>query len=362
MKGALESVTNPVLVEEYPDRIGFWRPYVNGERSMRGFFKDWLIYAPAPEDPGFYIRRWDCLSNTGPGVFLTNEQEQFKAWIVKFLNLHGKFINSKESHGTIEAWVSYEGTEEHPFKLSEYVIPRNGFQTFNQFFLRELKDGRRPIAGLNDRNIVVSPNDGGTFSLTNGAELPTKHGDQFHVERSFPGPNGRRFAGGPLLDSLLWFTDYHHFAAPVSGTVLEMHEYDGSYNYEFDNFDPENRFGQRPPEGSDRVGWYRSIPKHKRFNWIIDTGSEHLGYVGMSAIGFWGVGSITNLIPHDGYILQKGEPMGHFNYGGSSIVLAFEPGNITDFTHVGGNGETSIRDADHPTVVLLGEQIGKRAP
>jgi hypothetical protein len=34
MEGALESVTNPVLVEEYPDRIGFWRPYVNGERSM----------------------------------------------------------------------------------------------------------------------------------------------------------------------------------------------------------------------------------------------------------------------------------------------------------------------------------------
>ena len=44
----------------------------------------------------------------------------------------------------------------------------------------------------------------------------------------------------------------------------------------------------------------------------------------MSAIGFWGVGSIINAIPEGGEV-KKGQYMGHFGYGGSSIVLAFEP-------------------------------------
>ena len=44
----------------------------------------------------------------------------------------------------------------------------------------------------------------------------------------------------------------------------------------------------------------------------------------MVAIGFWGVGSITNAIA-EGDVVEKGQQMGHFGYGGSSIVLAFEP-------------------------------------
>ena len=45
---------------------------------------------------------------------------------------------------------------------------------------------------------------------------------------------------------------------------------------------------------------------------------------GYTAIGFWGVGSIVNFV-EDGMTVQKGQYMGHFGYGGSSIILAFEP-------------------------------------
>jgi hypothetical protein len=32
---------------------------------------------------------------------------------------------------------------------------------------------------------------------------------------------------------LLWFTDYHHFQAPVNGKIVYQGMYNGSYNYDF---------------------------------------------------------------------------------------------------------------------------------
>eukprot|EP00798_Chlamydomonas_sp_ICE-L_P013638 gene13638-19520_t len=51
----------------------------------------------------------------------------------------------------------------------------------------------------------------------------------------------------------------------------------------------------------------------------------------MIPVGFWGVGSMT-IDARVGQVVQKGDYIGHFNYGGSSIVLAFEPGHDISFT------------------------------
>ena len=79
---------------------------------------------------------------------------------------------------------------------------------------------------------------------------------------------GGSFLGGPLLDILLWFTDYHHFHAPVSGTLIHQGVYEGSYNYDFDNFDPNDP--PKPPADYDRAGWYASLGKHKRYVWVLE--------------------------------------------------------------------------------------------
>jgi len=81
----------------------------------------------------------------------------------------------------------------------------------------------------------------------------------------------------------------------------------------------------------------------------------------MIAIGFWGVGSIINEVK-EGATLTKGERMGHFGYGGSSIVLAFEPGKGLQFG-VQVDGETQpISDPDHPTLMQIQQCLGKRIP
>ena len=244
------------------------------------------------------------------------------------------------------------------FDIRDFVVPEGGFQSFNQFFLRQLQDGQRPMCSdADDPRVVVSPCDGGVFFLTRGEQLggayalPGKSGDTFELKEAVPGFGGS-FLGGPLLDILLWFTDYHHFHAPVSGTLIHQGVYEGSYNYDFDNFDPNDPYAPKPPADSDRAGWYASLGKHKRYVWVFRT--EKLGLVAMIAIGFWGVGSIINEVP-EGATLRKGDYMGHFGYGGSSIVLAFEPGLDLEFV-VGGR---AVGDADHPTLMKVHQGLAR---
>lgn len=370
MQESLSEACNPLLNPEQNRRI-FWYPYRNGKKPMSDFFATWLYYAPVPTGigPGFYIEQWDYIANTKAGLKLNNDDQRFKKWFVDFLNLSGAWLNSTASTGSIDAWMEYKGTPEHPFDINEYIVPEGGFQSFNQFFLRELKSGTRPMCPCgDDQDVVVAPCDGGVFYLTRGQlegnEYPLlgKSHDVFQLERALPGYGGS-FVGGPLLDILLWFTDYHHFRAPVSGTIIHQGVYEGSYNYDFDNYDPNDPYAPTLPEDSDRVGWYQSLGKHKRYVWIFRT--EEFGLVAMIAIGFWGVGSIINEVP-EGATLKKGDRMGHFGYGGSSIVLAFEPTLDLQF----GVPEVSdnvvhtkpISGPDCPTLMQIQQCLGKRTP
>ena len=349
---------------QWENRRAWWKAYrnVNGG-DLRVFFQQWLEYRPVPkledgaggnllpsrqnpigipDSPGYFIEKWDWLANTMAGRGLTGFDKEWRIWFIKFLDAHGAFIRSSASKKSVKYWLDYDGTPQHPFNIDEYVVPKRGFKSFNLFFLRFVKAGERQVSTADESNAlsVVAPSDGGIFYLAeeadekSGYELPSKRGDKFELEEAFPG-YGQHFIGGPLLDTLLWFTDFHHFFAPVSGKVVEMKEYPGSYNYDFEDFDPYHPGKPEPPADSDKVGWYKELATHKRYVWIIET--EEMGLVGMAAIGFFGVGSIVvedkdkttwpkGVIPvKKGDDVQKGQYLGHFGYGGSSIVLAFQP-------------------------------------
>lgn len=83
-----------------------------------------------------------------------------------------------------------------------------------------------------------------------------------------------------------------------------------------------NLIGQTP---SLKAQIDKALAKHKRLCYIIQ--SEEVGLVAMIPVGFWGVGSIITE-HHVGDYVKKGEEIGHFAYGRSSILLIFEPGAI----------------------------------
>lgn len=362
--GALAEVTAERFIAVRNDSAAYWLPYLHQKKTLKSFFRKWLTYTPAPANPGLYIEYWDYLVNTDSGILLANNP-YFKPWFRQFLNHHGQWINSTSSTGTIDDWMKYKGTQAHPFNINTYDVPKGGFKSFNQFFLRNLKPNKRPLCKAGPCNdVIVAPCDGGVFYLDRGDAysdakniadnrypLPGKSGDHLNLQEAIPG-YGRVFQGGPILDILLWFTDYHHFHAPVSGTVIHQGLYQGAYNYDFDDYDANDHYAPTLPSDSDRVGWYKKLGKHQRYVWVIRT--EELGLVAMIAIGFWGVGSIINAIK-TGDCIEKGQYMGHFGYGGSSIVLAFEPMLDLQFKV----GDKGVQGPDFPVLMKVRQCLGK---
>lgn len=348
--------------------VEYWFPYLKGQAKLEDFFTAWLTYTPTCQSPGKYIEYWDYLVNTDSGLRLANE-ESFKTWFTTFLNFHGDWINSTSSTGTLAEWMVYKGTTAHPFDINDYerpdpTSPTGGFQSFNQFFLRNLKPGQRPMCNEAQADgVIAAPCDGGIFFLNKAGgseskealksktyDLPGKS-DRFGIMEALPG-YGSHFLGGDLLDILLWFTDYHHFHSPVNGKVVHQGMYHGSYNYDFGDYDPKDFYAPTLPKDSDQVGWYEKLGKHQRYVWIIDT--EEFGLVAMVAIGFWGVGSIINAVGEKA-TLQQGDYMGHFGYGGSSIVLAFNKDVKIDFEV----GNDPVKDPNHPTLMKVRQCLGK---
>lgn len=388
LTGSLAAVCNQNLVPdtytitymgETTDRCTFWRPYLDKKMTMRSFFEDWLYYTPIPGPPGlsrdrfirdingpaFYIQYYDFIANTIPGRELNFKNEEFARWMVRFLNIHGTYLQTAESvapykennpQGVTPAdiWINYVSTGQHPYNIDMYIVPEPTFPDYTQIFLRNLKAGARPLgSGSGSDLAIASPCDcgigmlsyghvlgtrgpwtapqGNTLeggasvmdSITSVYEIPGKLGDTFGIVEAFPG-YGHAFLGGPVMDLLLWFTDYHHFHSPVSGKVVYASNFMGSHQYDFDNFDPYFPFGPKPAAGSNQVAWYQDMDKHRRFAIVIDAGPE-IGLVGMAPVGFWGVGSMKVYI-EEGDEIGIGDYIGHFLYGGSSILLCFEPG------------------------------------
>lgn len=287
------------------DEASFW--YNKSTDDFVKFFNEWLVYNPDPGDPQKYIESFDELVDSGAGEILFNDNV-FSSWFISFLNARGGYLGTGASAANIDKWMASPDVN-----ISDYIVPKNGFKTFNDFFLRKPKPKARPLDGKNDSSVVVSPADGSVcqiYAEDLGTNFMIKR-DVINIRQALNNsPYAQRFIGGPVLDVLLWFTDYHHFHAPVSGRVIEVGEYAGSYNYDFQN-----------------VNWYKELAKHKRTCYVIDT--EKFGLVAMIPVGFWGVGSIMTeqKVKVGGYI-KKGEEIGHFEYGGSSIILIFEPNKV----------------------------------
>jgi hypothetical protein len=78
----------------------------------------------------------------------------FGQWTEKFLKTWGRFLDSPESAKGLESLYL-----DPIFNIDDYFEGPSGWLTFNQFFARQIRPGKRPIAKLCDDSIIVAPAD-----------------------------------------------------------------------------------------------------------------------------------------------------------------------------------------------------------
>lgn len=209
--------------------------------------------------------------------------------------------------------------------LSEAVIPRGGFRTFNEFFTRRLVPEARPVDS--DPAVVVSPSDGRVMtvgSVMQGLALQAK--GRFYPISMLLGDDDlcRVFEGGPYITIYLSPRDYHRVHVPCDGEVFEVRHLPG-------------RLYTVAPQAANLIA--DLLPRNER---ILTRLRTKFGEVLVAMVGATGVGRMTvafadltsNRREREGpktVVLdpplqaRKGDDLGAFNVG-STVVLFLPPG------------------------------------
>jgi phosphatidylserine decarboxylase len=255
------------------------------------------------------------------------------AWMVEYARAMGAFMDTPESL-TPESLASIYASP--AYNMSDYLVPQGGWKSFNQFFARNFKPGRRPVAAVADPHVIVSPADStfaGQWEIRpeSGVTVKSLH---WSIEELMEGsPYRDRFVNGQFMHAFLNTTDYHRQHAPVGGTVLEARVIPGQVYLEVV---PQQVVGG-PDGGRMRLAALREFdaPDQAGYQFaqarglvVLDT---PIGLVAVLPIGMAQVSSVV-LTAEVGMTLRKGEEISYFQFGGSDIIVLFESRSNVSFT------------------------------
>jgi phosphatidylserine decarboxylase len=243
------------------------------------------------------------------------------AWMVKFAQVYGSYLDTSESAACIDTFKSLVAWD-------EYMLPPSGYRTFNQFFARHVEPGLRPIDGLSDDSIVVSPADStfvGQWQISENSEIDVDEprldlkGLQWSIHQLLDGSQyADRFKGGLFIHSYLSVADYHRWHSPVQGKVLEARVIQGQVYMDV----------RAKPEMIDgKQDVIVDIVDSTSFQFVQTRGlivlDSPIGLVACLPVGMALVSSVV-ITAEVGRNLHKGEEMGFFQFGGSDFVIVFE--------------------------------------
>jgi len=220
------------------------------------------------------------------------------------------------------------------------------FETFNDFFARAIHLKCRTMS--NSESDVASPADSRMmlFASILDAGIWVK-GDKFTVSELL-GPRAQvasNFEAGAFCIARLAPQDYHRFHWPVSGTITGITPIDGAL------------YTVNPVAVNKPLNVYS---ENKRC--VIEIKSKIFGDVIMIAVAATMVGSY--LLFKEGTIklelgmeVARGDVAGEFRFGGSTVLVLFEPGKVKWNEDILDNSNKSIME----TLVQCRETIGQKA-
>jgi phosphatidylserine decarboxylase len=214
-----------------------------------------------------------------------------------------------------------------------------GFKSWNDFFTRRFKAGARPVAAPHDDKVIVSPCESRPYRIARDVKRQDDFwikGQPYSLTDMLAGERDvNHFVGGVVYQAFLSAFNYHRWHSPVSGTVLGARTVGGTY------------FSEAESEGEDPIGpnhsqaYLANVAARTIIHIMAD--DPAIGHMVVVPIGMGEISScvIDHRIKH-GARVAKGDELGYFQYGGSTVCCLFRPGAVAGFAL------DAIPEPDHP--------------
>ncbi|MDE5861999.1 MAG: phosphatidylserine decarboxylase [Ruminococcus sp.] len=239
----------------------------------------------------------------------------------------GNFMDSPFSIPFIKKFI-----EKHNLDTSDYVMKK--FYSYNEFFTRRIRNGKRVIDYNADH--LISPCDSklSVYRINRDSIFRIKD-SLYRVSDMLANEFlARRYDGGYCFIYRLEVDDYHR------------------YCYIDDGSKTGNVFIQGELHTVNPIALknYNIYKRNSREYTVMHT--DNFGDVVHMEVGAMMVGRICN--HHGEYYFSKGEEKGMFKFGGSTIVQLFEKNTVRPDTDIIRNTRAGFE-----TVVHYGEKVGK---
>ncbi|KAL0090994.1 phosphatidylserine decarboxylase-domain-containing protein [Phycomyces blakesleeanus] len=249
----------------------------------------------------------------------------------------GAYFTDPKSVSQIPSFVEHYG-----INMNDYVKPAlDSYSNFNDFFTRAIRPSVRPIASPEDSSIFVSAADSrlGVFSSVEKATEFWIKGKKFTLHNFLQDAKlADQLEGGSMAIFRLAPQDYHRWHAPADGEIESIQTVAGTY------------YTVNPCVVKEDVNVFTE--NHRQ----ILTFRHPLGFnYAVVPIGALLVGSIVlseNTVV--GKSLKKGDEMGYFQYGGSTVAVIFPKNSVEWDSDLLKTSKSSLE-----TKVNMGEHIGR---
>ena len=223
----------------------------------------------------------------------------------KFISaMYGRRMDSPASVQRIPGFVDQLNID-----MTESKKPMAAFTSFNDFFYRELKPQARPIG-----DHFVSPGDGRLLAFEKVSDLERffVKGQAFTLEAFLQDSVlAKNFQDASMLILRLAPNDYHRFHFPCAGVPTALRKIPGSY-YSVSPYALASHFT-------------RVFCENKRSFCLLQTKDK--GDIIIAPIGATMVGGIVETYAPNQPV-EKGDEMGYFKFGGSTIVVLVKEGQL----------------------------------
>ena len=246
-----------------------------------------------------------------------------RPWVSK---VTGLFLNLPVSRWMIGPFVRKNNID-----LSEYEDRE--FHSYNDFFTRRIKEGRRKVDEHKDHLIAPCDSKLSVYSIHADAGFQIKD-TQYSMESLLrSGKLASHYEGGQLLVFRLTVDDYHRFCYVDDGSKTKNYHIPGVFH-------------TVNPLANDVFPIYKE--NTREFSVLK---SENFGNMLVMEVGALLVGKILNY--HEKTKVLRGQEKGRFEFGGSTIILCLEKDKAIIDPDILENSANGIE-----TAVKMGEQIG----